>query len=529
MSPPLSDDELAQLQGVLGGAGLTYDPSIPTPSSAASPTSLPAPINVNFQASLPPDVAARTAAQNAIADSGPRTVAPPSLPYDKTVGMTPQPALASAAATQAIPQGTSTSSTSKTVQSGVPFSEETLADQANARQVGRDFQAEQAGATRELGAAQNYRQAATDAYANQAAQNADAAQAAQAASSAQLAPMAIEIRDAQDALAKKTIDPDRFFHNQNIFQSFATILAQAAGAFGAGLTHTPNYAAEMIQNGVDRDIDAQKANIAKGREDIQGKIGQYNLKAGALKSKDEADAAARAIKLSAVGEQIKQAAEATQDPLERMRLLQVGYANAQNQAKASAEADELAAGKTSTTTHSTYSSGGAAGGAQGALTADHLVRGPDGKMFMVGDPAAAKKLQESSAVATRLQRNIELAKSLRGMGQLPGTDASAKMGPVLADIKRDYLFLNGDKIRASGGNGNALIDQAVGDPSSMFDFHGGVRLDALAKGVNADLADNFSTAGAQPLAQDPTYAISGGKPVVTNTGIPTLPAAKGRK
>lgn len=68
--------------------------------------------------------------------------------------------------------------------------------------------------------------------------------------------------------AKKTyetsrVDPGRLFAGKGgTARRFGSAIANAMGAFGAALTHTPNYAMELFEQAIADDIDAQKNDIA---------------------------------------------------------------------------------------------------------------------------------------------------------------------------------------------------------------------------------------------------------------------------
>jgi len=78
-----------------------------------------------------------------------------------------------------------------------------------------------------------------------------------------------------DDIASQKIDPTRFYQNmstgQKIFRSIALVL----GGLGASLTKGPNIAYEMIEKEVERDIEAQKANIGKKQNLLSANMQKY--------------------------------------------------------------------------------------------------------------------------------------------------------------------------------------------------------------------------------------------------------------
>ncbi len=84
----------------------------------------------------------------------------------------------------------------------------------------------------------------------------------------------------QKQLQDGKIDPRRFFHNQNTGQRVGTAIAMILGGIGAGLTHGPNLAMQMIDKAVDQDIEAQKADIGKTQNLLSMNMQKYhNLQA----------------------------------------------------------------------------------------------------------------------------------------------------------------------------------------------------------------------------------------------------------
>lgn len=58
-----------------------------------------------------------------------------------------------------------------------------------------------------------------------------------------------------DAYAKKQIDPDKYWENHS---KIAAGIGMILGGIGSGLTHGPNMALEVMQNGINREIERQK-------------------------------------------------------------------------------------------------------------------------------------------------------------------------------------------------------------------------------------------------------------------------------
>lgn len=83
----------------------------------------------------------------------------------------------------------------------------------------------------------------------------------------------------QTAVANGKIDPNRYFKNQSTASRVTGAIAMVLGGIGSGLTGQPNMAAKMLENAVERDIDAQKNDQSKNmnlwkmnRENTQSEI-----------------------------------------------------------------------------------------------------------------------------------------------------------------------------------------------------------------------------------------------------------------
>ena len=71
------------------------------------------------------------------------------------------------------------------------------------------------------------------------------------------------------------VDPQRLFHGKNGGgTALVSGIAAAMGAFGAALTKTPNFALDIINNSIDRDIRAQEAEIAVKKDGANNALAQ---------------------------------------------------------------------------------------------------------------------------------------------------------------------------------------------------------------------------------------------------------------
>lgn len=111
--------------------------------------------------------------------------------------------------------------------------------------------------------------------------------AAQAAQLAEQQRMNLQIevkmnRDAQikDAALKdyanQKIDPGRLYRGEGgTAKSIAAAIGTAMGAFGAAINKTPNFAMQLIENAIDRDVNAQAAEIAVKKQAADNAVNDY--------------------------------------------------------------------------------------------------------------------------------------------------------------------------------------------------------------------------------------------------------------
>jgi len=72
---------------------------------------------------------------------------------------------------------------------------------------------------------------------------------------------------ADDVLNQK-MDPNHFWETRTTGQKVSAAIGLILGGIGAGLTHGPNYAMQVIDKSIDRDIEAQKFNLQQGKNKL---------------------------------------------------------------------------------------------------------------------------------------------------------------------------------------------------------------------------------------------------------------------
>lgn len=70
------------------------------------------------------------------------------------------------------------------------------------------------------------------------------------------------------------VNPSKFFEDRGVFATIGMAIAQGLGAYASTMTGAPNFAYEMTQKAIDRDIAAQRDQIEAGRVGRRNKMAQ---------------------------------------------------------------------------------------------------------------------------------------------------------------------------------------------------------------------------------------------------------------
>ena len=121
----------------------------------------------------------------------------------------------------------------------------------------------QMGATQEAGASVA---AATDKFQKDMAASAMRTQADMAAKQKEIDAAVADIK-------ANHIQPNHYLESKGVAGKITTALGLMLGGMGAGLTHGPNMAQQFLQSQIERDLEAQKANLGS-KENLLSALGQ---------------------------------------------------------------------------------------------------------------------------------------------------------------------------------------------------------------------------------------------------------------
>lgn len=111
------------------------------------------------------------------------------------------------------------------------------------------------------------------------------------------------------------IDPNHVWASKSTPNKIATIIGILASGIGSGMAHQENMAMKTLNAEIDRDIEAQKANLSSKGNILNALTSQMgNLRAGTEMLKS--------IKMGIAAEEMKKAAALSKDPMAKAKLLE---------------------------------------------------------------------------------------------------------------------------------------------------------------------------------------------------------------
>lgn len=116
-------------------------------------------------------------------------------------------------------------------------------------------------------------------------------------------------------IANHHIDPSHYVGSMSTVGKVATGIGLILGGLGSGLNGGPNQALEMLNKQIDRDIDAQKAQLGIKETLLSANMKQFG-------NIHDATAMARVNQMDILSNQLQQAAAQSQDPLAKARAQQ---------------------------------------------------------------------------------------------------------------------------------------------------------------------------------------------------------------
>lgn len=110
-----------------------------------------------------------------------------------------------------------------------------------------------------------------------------------------------ESRAAADDIKKGHIQPNHYLESKSTLGKIGTALGLMLGGYGAGLTHGPNMAQQFLQSQIERDLEAQKANLGSKENLLSALNSRYH-------NQQTADNMYRSIMLNRHADQLQEIA-----------------------------------------------------------------------------------------------------------------------------------------------------------------------------------------------------------------------------
>lgn len=339
---------------------------------------------------------------------------------------------------------------------------------------------------------------------------------------AQLKQIQQTMQQKMEDYANMSIDPNRanIFVNGSTGQKIGAGIALALSGMGAGLTGQPNLALQVINTAIDRDINAQKANIEKTGNQVTMQQNVYHDMLQTFGDQRAAEAATKATLLQTAQIQLQQYAEqykapqlqanaaAMQAELERQKqqnILQLNQGMLANQALM-----QIAnPGGSSNGGTPRLSSNGAVNLTPNPI-AQTLLPPEQRERYVPGLGLAttkenAEKASETAAAANESTHALDALASGDYSGILNSIDP-AQRGK--AEVLRTFIIGKlKDTIHGKGVLNETtkdMLEDIVGNPTKIFSLSSAqkAKLQEISQQVKADTNSRLKTWGLNPMFYD---------------------------
>lgn len=310
------------------------------------------------------------------------------------------------------------------------------------------------------------------------------------------------------------IDPSHYWNSKDAGSKVAAGIGLILGGIGAGATGGPNQALEFLNRNIDRDIQAQMANLGKKNTLLSANLQQFD-------NEKDAIAMTRIMQMDIVSNQLKAAAARAQDPLAKSRAMAASIAIDQQagQAMQKLAAQNLVAQLVS-----------------GANKDPSKLQETINVLRQV-DPEAAKELQQrlvpGLGVAStpgdadkvkELKATVDTAQDglnrLQRMNKVPFKSLSPTMRAEAETIAQSLVGLLRAPITGPGALNEGerkMLEGLVANPTAIFSLSAAnkMRLKVLSERLEKSLQ---MTANARGVQYDP--AIRQGQEMQMRNGVP---------
>lgn len=301
-----------------------------------------------------------------------------------------------------------------------------------------------------------------------------------------------EQKSLQTEYANGKIDPRSYWNNLSTGSKIGTAVGLILGGIGAGMTHGPNAALEMVKKNIDQDIEAQKQNLEK-----KGNLLNVNFKK--YGNMQAAETATRLQHLGILNAQLQQAAAQS----------------GSMQAKAHADMARFEVQKAMMpmmqqmamyqTTSQLYGTGGGQAGIPQDQTPTFLLQNPEmakkmvpvgGRYYSANSEEEGSQLRNAEAMVSPVFDTLRKIDDLGPSAIIPGTKSNLAAHAYRSDLAEKLAMLKGASI------GNKRIspemvkgaEEQIKDPTKFNQLlNGGIKNQILFKDLEDDIENQRRT------------------------------------
>lgn len=290
------------------------------------------------------------------------------------------------------------------------------------------------------------------------------------------------------------IDQDRIWRKKGTGASILAVIGSALGAFGSALTKTPNFALEIVNGAIDRDIRAQEQEIAINREAAGNALADLQRQTGSL---DLAKSALGALQTQRVQMQIQAMANKAKTPA---AIAAFQKANGMLMQAYADKLEDYRQKATGEVTKSIVNVPGSAGGVKRDLLTVQEAQGVktlNKSDAPKKDPAAVKEERELAVAAENVDFMEDRLKRYEE-DDVPLLEQNRWIGGRARVAMQDFLLGGGSSARTMGQEDRDLIQ----DYESVKNTIQGVM--AKASGMGTAMSDSERAVVTQGLAPGAT-------------------------
>ncbi len=129
---------------------------------------------------------------------------------------------------------------------------------------------------------------------------------------------------ANDAISQSKIDPERFWNSKTTGSKISSAIFLGLGAAGAIAGGGPNYALQILDKQIGRDIDAQKHNLANKRAGLAGQQSLLGMMRQHYDTEEQAEAATRAHAYRQLQNKVETIGKTTNSLITRQKSAELG-------------------------------------------------------------------------------------------------------------------------------------------------------------------------------------------------------------